>query len=226
MIIGNGMLSRSLLAGPVATRDACLFASGVANSRCEAPREFDREKPLLQASLASHPAGAAFVYFGTCSAYDPSARQSPYVLHKLGMERRVRQHPDGLVIRLPQLVGPGASPHTLASSLCASIRAGTPMQLWTHATRNIIDVVDVVRIVNLILATPIEADTVNVANPVSNPVREVISTLEGMLGMNATVTEVDAGTPYDIDIAAIQPLIANAGLEFGAGYLRCTYRAV
>lgn len=220
MIVGNGMLANAFRLSAADKQGACIFASGVSNSHCIDPKEFSRESDLLQDALAAHSNSAVFVYFGTCGAYDPTSRSQPYVSHKLALERMVLQHPLGLVIRLPQVVGPNASPHTLVSALCENIRLGRTINVWEHATRNIVDVVDVVKIVSTWISTSDKTNRIiNVANPFSYPIKVIIESIETVLGRKAILNVVSAGAAYEIDIEIIKPLIKNLGLDFGKDYL-------
>ena len=70
--------------------DICIYAAGVSNSNCGDAHEFDRERQRVGTALNQSRHVDAFVYFGTCSTYDPQISSSPYVQHKLAMERMVR----------------------------------------------------------------------------------------------------------------------------------------
>lgn len=220
MIVGNGMLANAFKSSDGFEKGVCIFASGVSNSFCNDEKEFSREADLLQETLAAHDDPEAFIYFGTCSVYDPASQFQPYVLHKLAMERMVLKHPSGLVVRLPQVAGPHASPYTLLAVLCESIRSGRTINVWEHATRNIIDVVDVVRIVSSwISALNQKNKVINVANPISYSIKTIIESVESVLGRKARLNMVSAGAAYDINIAMIEPLIKTLGIDFGKDYL-------
>lgn len=65
-------------------REGCLFfVSGVSNSLCEDPHEFQREIDLL----LSQPKDLCLIYFSTISQY---YYESPYVNHKIQMEGIIR----------------------------------------------------------------------------------------------------------------------------------------
>lgn len=223
IIIGNGMLAKAFKSQADINKNVRIFASGVSNSHCNDEKQFSRESNLLQETLAAHVDPDAFVYFGTCSVFDPASQTQPYVLHKLRMERMVQKHPSGLVVRLPQVAGPHASPYTLLAVLCESIRSGRIINVWEHATRNIIDVVDVVKIVSSWIATSNQRlNIINVANPNSYSIKTIIEAAESVLGCKARLNMVSAGADYDINIASIEPLIKTLGIDFGKDYLSRT----
>ena len=220
MIVGNGMLANAFKSYSAVKKGVCIFASGVSNSHCKDMKEFNREADLLQQKLASHDEPAAFVYFGTCSVYDPTSQLQPYVLHKQAMEKMVQMHPFGLVIRLPQVAGPNASPYTLLAVLCESIRSGRTINVWENATRNIIDVVDMVKIVSSWIFVSDQRDRViNVANPTSYPIKTIIESVESILGRKGKLNMVSAGAAYEIDISEIEPLINNLEINFDKEYI-------
>ena len=120
-----------------------VLASGVSNSTVTDVAQFEREETLLVNTLEEQGI-KRFVYFGTCSAVDPELSASPYVRHKLKMERLIETHSvDYLICRLPQAVEHSGNKNTLMNRLYASIRNGQRFQLWRNAYRYIIDVNDV-----------------------------------------------------------------------------------
>jgi nucleoside-diphosphate-sugar epimerase len=220
-IIGNGMMATAFRAAGTIERGVCIFASGVSNSRCIDTSAFEREVNLLRQSLAGHAGPSPFVYFGTCSALDPASQHRPYVVHKLAMEQMVLQHPSGLIVRLPQVAGPNPSPYTLLAVLCEAIRSGKMIDVWERASRNIIDVADVVKIVTSLTSMPVHLGSViNVASPTSHSIKNVIEAAELALGRKARINMITAGASYEIDISVVKPAIEALGIDFGNNYLR------
>ncbi len=224
-ILGDGMLATAFSKGLVRNRSVIVYASGVSRSDCVEADHFERERTLLINTLAQATDDRPFLYFGTCSVYDPDVCDRPYVRHKQAMEALVLSHPVGLVVRLPQVAGPNAPPNTLLASLVARIRTGQEVQVWEHAARNIVDVDDVVRIVDAWLSLPLPACRVlNVANPKSISVMEIVGTIESALGLKAKVVRISKGAAYHIDT---QPMLAAAALAqvaFGPDYLHRVVR--
>jgi len=139
------------------------------------------------------------------------------------MEKMVQDHPCGLVVRLPQVAGPNAPPNTLLAAISYSIRSGTTINVWKNATRNIIDVADVVNIASFMVALPSwQLKMVNIANPVSCQIMEIIESVESVLGQKAVLNLVSAGAPYDIDVSAIKPIINSLDIQFDKDYLTRT----
>ena len=161
-----------------------------------------------------------FVYFSTCSILDPDLADKPYVLHKDAMEALVKAHPGHQIFRLPQLAGRSVNPHTLLNYLYARISRSERFSIWGNATRNIIDVDDVVKIVRHIIdGHHFNRDTTNVANIQNYPVKRIVSTMERVCGKTALFDAIERGTCYPIDMQRVAPLLPEAGVEFGSAYL-------
>jgi nucleoside-diphosphate-sugar epimerase len=218
MIVGNGLLATAFAPRFASDRALTVFASGVANSRETRLAEFERERDLLQHTLQAAP---VMMYFSTCSVHDPELSQSPYVQHKLAMERLIQeagsQH---AIVRLPQVVGLSANPHTLTNYLYRQISTGERFQLWLQARRNLIDVTDIVAIVShLVDARQIAGASLNVACPFSVLVLDIVRAFETLLGVSAVFDPVTAGADYPIDTTLAQAAAAQIGLVFDDHYI-------
>src|SRR4051812_15129296 len=111
MIIGNGLVAGGFKQYRKDKR-CLIFASGVSNSTNSDSNAFCREQLLLEEMINTH-GNKTFVYFSTCSVYDPSMQNSPYVLHKLSMEAIIkRRHNNYHIFRISNLAGQSGNPHT------------------------------------------------------------------------------------------------------------------
>lgn len=221
MLIGSGLLAQAF-ATPFSQRnDVCIYAAGVSNSRCIDAQEFERERKLLSKTLQHTQYVGAFIYFGTCSVVDPEALSTPYVQHKLAMEQLAASHPHHLVLRLPQVAGKTPNPHTLLNFLYARISRSEAFYLWRNAKRNIIDIVDVIAIAEQLIANEsVRNVTLNIANPASYSMIDIVGAMERAVGKRAIYYFLERGSGYTIDINAILPVLKNAGVEFGSDYLQ------
>ena len=107
MVIGNGDIANVLNVrdNPSVT----YFASGVSNSQCDDPKEFQREIDLLKSIKSSH-----LVYFSSISIYE---KDTPYTQHKIHMEAIVRLYfPIYTIIRLGNITW-GDNPNTIINYL-------------------------------------------------------------------------------------------------------------
>lgn len=220
MLIGSGLLAKAFSAAFVHRKDVCIYAAGVSNSSCTDTREFTRERQRLADALRQAKHVDPFVYFGTCSVADLEAQNTPYVQHKLAMERLVSAHPRHLILRLPLIAGKTPNPHTLLNFLYARISRSEAFRLWSRAKRNIIDVEDVVSIACQPIADRMVRNvTINIANPVSHPITDIVSAMESVVGKRAIYDVVVRGSEYYIDISAILCWLDKTAVKFGHDYL-------
>lgn len=201
-----------------ADRDVTIFASGVSNSGETSAEAFSRERTLLQRTIAGH--SGLLVYFSTCSVVDPERRDTPYVGHKLEMESIVASSGRFVVFRLPQVVGRTANPFTLTNYLYGRVASGERFSVWANAWRNIIDVEDAAKIAGHMIQGPRYGNRiVNVANPVSTPVPELVAIFERILGVTANCERVARGDRYPIEAQEAVEAGRAAGVDFGPGYV-------
>ena len=200
-----------------------VFASGVSDSQCTADSEFRRERELLGTSLSKHADADAFVYFSTCSIFDPCAQSSAYVQHKLKMEELASQHPAHLVVRLPVVVGPTGNRKSLVKFLAERIRAGEPIEVWKNAGRYLIDIDDVVSLCSDLVSTEISRnERINVAGPNDMPLPELVQTLAQVIGKEPICVEIERGARYPLDTSRIGASVSRLNIRFDERYVERT----
>lgn len=215
MVIGNGLIAQRFAS--YNTQDRFLvFASGVSNSKTTNPAAYEREISLLAECINKYP-NKHFVYFSTCSVYDPEEKNSTYVQHKLRIEKlitgNIKQHQ---VFRVSNLAGHSGNPNTVLNFFFYHVKNGINFDLWINACRNIIDVDDAFLIIDHILQNDLSAaNPVNIANPSSYTVKEIISAIESFLGVQSNYIEINKGSCFDIDTSLIAPLLHKTGLHDG-----------
>jgi nucleoside-diphosphate-sugar epimerase len=220
MIIGSGLLAKAFAAEFADVPDVWIYAAGVSNSSCTDPREFSRERTRLSDAIRAGEGAEAFVYFSTCSIGDPAAVNSRYVIHKMEMERLVSEHANFVIVRMPQLAGRTPNPHTLLNYLHARVSRSEGFTVWTNATRNIIDIDDAAAIVTRLLNNSgARRVTVNVANPVSYPINDIVVVMEKVVGKRAITEQIEVGAAYEIDTSQIASIVRELGLVFGDRYI-------
>lgn len=202
MLIGGGLLA-SALSDFRYNKNVLIMASGVSDSDCNDQKEFQREKELLNNSLASIPDDTVFVYFGTCSVYDEERLNTPYVRHKLEMEKLVcGQARKYIICRLPNAAGRGGNPHTLLNFMFSAVESGRELKIWEKATRNIVDVVNIRLCLEYMLDRAEFYNKIhNLANPESVFVTELVSLIEQVVGKKAKCIIVKKGQPFQIEIS-------------------------
>lgn len=219
MIIGTGLLATAMAPAFSHLKDFVVYAAGVSNSRCVDLNEYARDAVRLEHALDEHAGSDSFMYFSTCSIYDPENINTPYVQHKLAMEALVCQLPGHLIVRLPQVAGRTPNPHTLLNYLYARIVRGERFCVWTKARRNIVDSADVARIVLALVQDGWRGRTVNVASCSDYSLMEIVQTFEVIVGKTAIVDFLEQGGAYAIDTSLIAPYALAEGIRFDDEYL-------
>jgi len=220
MIIGSGLLANAFSLDFSEDKDVVIYAAGVSNSNCTDESEFVRERIRLSEALSKSLQVNTFVYFGTCSVADLLLKQTPYIQHKLAMEKMVYSHPNNLIFRLPQVAGKTPNPHTLLNFLYARILRSEKFKLWSNAKRNIIDVDDVAAIaLQIIASNSLRNTTLNIANDVNYKMIDIVKTMEQVLCKHAIYDVIEDGSEYNIDINEISSVLDDAKVKFSDNYL-------
>lgn len=199
-----------------AENDCLLLAAGVSNSSEKALSEFQREKDVVVKAIVRHPESRV-IYFSTCSVYGTA--RSPYVEHKLRMEQVVTANAKSfLILRLPQVVGL-TSNSTLVSFFVEQILKRNTLRIQAGATRNLIDVCDVVRITSVLLdAVNCSRLTVNIAAKRAVSARDIIQRISDILEVRPHCVEVRGGEAYPISVEFIEGLLRPDDPIFGDKY--------
>jgi nucleoside-diphosphate-sugar epimerase len=213
MVVGNGMMAQRFFSFNN-DENILIFASGVSNSKETNVENFEREKKLLFEAITQN-STRKFVYFSTCSIYDPSEMDSLYVKHKLECEQTIIKNCENyLICRVSNVVGQTDNPNTIISYLVSKIGNEHQFQLWQNSVRNIIDIDDVFSIVSYKIKTGIGAETCVVANPIQYPVSKIVKKIEQVLGKKAIFELIDKGASFKIPIKSEDKLILENGTDF------------
>lgn len=220
MVIGNGMVAKRFESYK-RKDDFIIFASGVSNSKNTDAAAYKRETALLVDTIKKN-RNKILVYFSTCSIYDPEENESTYVLHKRAIEIFIQKNvPAYYIFRVSNLVGKSNNHNTILNFFYHHIKHRINFDLWINATRNLIDIDDMYAITDHILQQKIfHNKIINIANPKSYTVKEIITTLESTAGKKANYITMSKGKDFCIDISLLLPLIKKLKLRFGKRYLK------
>lgn len=217
MLIGSGMLANAFKSY-FSHCDIVIFASGVSNSSEFRDSEFKREVDLFKGLNNST---SKIIYFSTCSIYDPELKNSPYVQHKLLMEKIVSEHNDYLIIRLPQLVGNTKNPNNLINFLHNKIIASEEFNLWAGAKRIIIDVEDVFLITSHMINSPdFFNNIIDIAHPYAVSIINLVKMLESIAKKTAKYNIINQGASYSVDIKTACSIAEKLSIKFDFVYTR------
>ncbi|THV63126.1 NAD-dependent epimerase/dehydratase family protein [Chryseobacterium candidae] len=200
MIIGNGILANAVRLYD--KEDVIFFASGVSNSLEKNPAEFEREISLMKLMISQYP-DKKMIYFSTCSIYDPSKTDSPYVLHKLAIENVITEHCASYIIfRVGNAVGRGGNPNTLINFLKNSILSENKLTIHSNARRILIGTDDIASFVGKYMKN-FNNEIVNLAYPYQYALPEILTQLEDHLAKNATYESINEGSFYNIEFNSL-----------------------
>lgn len=201
MIIGKGLIASQFT--DVDREDVIFFASGVSNSSETCVNQFDREKKMIENTIQFNK-DKLFIYFSTCSIYDSSKYNSPYVLHKLHMEEIIKEKSlKYLILRVSNAVGKGGNPNLLMNYLHSQIITSNELIVHKNATRNLIDVEDVKHITLKYINDKRWNRIVNVAYKENYFIQEIISIFETVLHKESKSILENKGEHYSIDISEL-----------------------
>lgn len=202
MIIGNGLIANAFRDAD--REDVVFFASGVSNSLETKAENFLREENLVKETIQKF-TDKLFVYFSTCSIYDSSKNESPYVNHKLNMEHLIATNcPHYIIARVSNAVGNGGNPNLLMNYIHRSIQNGDKITIHKNAKRNLIDVEDLKNILIHIIEKEERNKIYNLAYLDNFSITDIVSTFERVLGKEAIKEILDMGESYSIDLHGLE----------------------
>jgi len=217
-VVGTGMLAHAF--GTIATDvpAAIICASGVADSQTADTSAFRRERELLTTlTRQASEAHSILVYFSGAPVYGDRSRlrietgpitpSTPYGRHKLACEQLIAgSGARYLILRLPNVVGSAGHPRQLVPSLITQALAGSVV-VRTDATRDLLDVDDLVAITSDLLRYGAADAILNVASGVSTPVSRLVEDIDSILGVTPAITLVDGGDRQEFSIAMARELL-------------------
>lgn len=219
MVIGTGMIATEFKKY-MPDGNFVIFASGVSDSTHAAAEAYLREKTLLEETINSYN-DKILVYFGTCSIYDPSMKESPYVHHKIKMEDMIiRNQKKYMIFRLSNVVGFTGNQNTVINYFVRKIISNQPFELWQHATRNVIDISDMYKACDEILQKGLYTNTIiNIANPFNYKVVDIIEAIESHFNIKGNYQLKPKGSGPIIDTSAVEGIFRELNITFGPKYL-------
>ena len=215
MVIGNGLLAKTF--SDFENDDSVLiFASGVSNSTTTNDSEFEREFNMIKSTIEK--CNGKFVYFSTCSIDDESVNFSPYVLHKLKIEKYIRKkHHDYLIFRVSNVIGRCQNKFTILNYLFNAVKNNIEIDLWKNAQRNFIDKDDLNYIVSQLIKKNSSNMTINIASRESIFVFDALQLIERFSNKMANFNFIEKGFELDIDVSFISSYLDKIELEKGRG---------
>ena len=217
MIVGHGMLASAFDLHRVRDLGATVFASGVSNSNEDDPAAFLREDTLLTRHLEE--SSGPFVYFSTCSITDPDKGTGHYAKHKARMEDKVKDRPDTLILRLPQVVGRTSNPTTLTNYIAQHIANGSELTVWTEAIRCLVDVDHVASVaMHLLSQRGMLGVTEQVAPPETVTMPTLVAMMEEVMQRKANIRAIVRTGGMTPDASLMLKIAPEIGINISSGY--------
>jgi NDP-hexose 4-ketoreductase len=236
-IVGRGFIARNLRPIVGSHDDVVIFAAGVPTTSATLDDQFRREAVMLYDVVRRCGLdGRRLVFFSTCSAAmygvpdclrredAPVFPLAAYGRHNLALEGVLAASGvDYLIIRLTHLVGRYQRPHQLFPHLVRGVLAGS-VEIHRSARRDLLDIVDMVRVLDALLLKGVSREIVNIASGVPVPIEDVVAHIEGRLGRVAEkrlVEPPDGNVEEPVCLDKLRSLIpAVEWMGFGPHYYR------
>jgi dTDP-4-dehydrorhamnose reductase len=198
MVIGNGLIANEFK--KIDHSKMIVFASGVSNSKQSDELECSREEDLINFHL-NQMVDCLFIYFSTYSIDDKSSNSSFYVKHKLRMEGIVSQRIGPyLIVRTSNLVGYNSwNKVTIFNFLYSAVVQKKRVEVWTGATRNILDIQHLVSMVNYVIGKKIINTVVYLINPVDVSVSFILDRIDKYLNVETPRIIIAKGSDWTKD---------------------------
>jgi len=217
MIIGNGMLAEAFN-NYKNNNNVLILASGVSNSQEIDMSAFKREQVLLESAIDEQD-DKLLVYFSTCSMYDPVAKDTLYVKHKLKMEKLIEDKSKHfLILRVSQILGKSKN-NTLVNYLYEHIKHGKHFQVWENSNRNLIALPEVIKISQELIENEKHHNKIyHIANSLYLDITNLVDIFEVVLEKKANYTMIDKGEKYQTIPSDISIITDSLGINFNQDY--------
>lgn len=219
-VIGSGMMAQAFDAIATDKASAIICASGVADSQTADSSAFRREHELLtKLARKASTTHSTLVFLSSAPVYgespgfraeaDPTSPTTPYGRHKLECERLVSNSGARyLILRLPNVVGSGGHPRQLIPALIAQSMSGSVV-VRTDATRDLLDVDDLVGITAGLLRSRAQDLILNVASGVSTPVSMLVDYIGIALRVAPAITLVGGGDRQEFSVSTVRDILPD-----------------
>jgi glycosyltransferase involved in cell wall biosynthesis len=219
VLIGNGVIANRFCDYALKS-NYLIFAGSINDFAINDDAAFQNEEAALQLALADNP-DVPFIYFSSCSILDPEVGETPYVLHKIRMEKLLQsQAKFFLIFRLPEVVGLSGDESSLVNFLVDAISNKKPFEISAKAQKNLIDIDNVHTIADeIIKSNKYSNSIINIASTQNTSIYALIQNIEQFLGLKARFDKVEKGSDLDLDISEIQPLLSMLNINFDENYI-------
>lgn len=216
-IIGNGLIATEFKKSDF-DKNCLIFASGISNSSEKNASEFARENNLLLQVIKENKK-RHLIYFST-SGID-NAPTSTYFGHKKNMENVIADLSKSYsIFRLPNIVG-CAKNNTLISNFFISVLSGSKITIQSKATRNLLDVRDLARIVRVAINQRLGFNEINMLGSLNSiSAEDLLIEISKLVEVAPKFQHIAEGYEEKINLEFVQKLLDPADIIFDGGYWR------
>ncbi len=183
-VIGKGFLAKELEKVKFGhAEDFVIYAAGISNSKIKNLVELKREIDKIKACLKNFDKDKVLVYISTLSVLQKKDNKNLYIKNKKKIELLIRKNlKNYIILRFPQIVGKNINPHTLTNFLYRKIKNNKNFVIWSKTKRNLIDIIDMKKIVKEILINRNFKNKIfNIKNNESIYVEQIVDILSEIL---------------------------------------------
>lgn len=212
MITGSGLIANALRDTFDNDETVILFARGVSNSSCEDNAAYERELAMIH-SFSSIAKDKIFVYFSTTSVFDEEKQHTKYVQEKKKFEKIIAStFAKSIIVRLPIIVGKSNNENQFFGYLLRAIKNGEQINVHKYASRYLIDVADLSKIVTYIIEYYNDKlvsgnFTIDVCGDYPTPVDNIITMLAKAIGVQPDLKIIASGSTYIIDNKIVRSIV-------------------
>lgn len=223
VIVGNGQITKKFNEENF-NFNCILFASGVSDSKCNDPKEFNKERELLSSYLdKAKKDNLSLIYFSSCALSAENYHLNSYYEHKKSMETLISSKiKNYYIFRIPQLFSEIKKHPTIINFFYYSILEGNKFELSDEAYRYVIDIEDMYFLINSLIKVIPPGVVLDIANPYRYNVRQIISILEKILNKKANYTLIKKNDGYKLNFTKLEKILNKHNIIFndsGENYL-------
>lgn len=216
MIIGRGLLGNALK--EIDDQKYLFYANGISNSVLESIPKNNFEIKEVE-EIAKQNDGKTFIYFSTSQVNSTLNYHRAYVKHKLFIEELISKcFSHYLIIRTSNLVGHNPwNTHTLFNYLFNAITANEQITVNPVLTRNFLDVAHFVKLLSSYLSNYEKNKIVEIVNPVSNSMEEIVNEFEQFFSKRFNLQKVNGINEFalfELNPDLTLELMNQSGLSF------------
>lgn len=217
MIIGNGQLAKAFMNSSINHKEFCILASGVANSSCEDPKEFARERDLLIKVITENKE-KKIIFFSSCVLSASEYPKNSYYQHKANMETLIISRAnDYYIFRLPQIFGDLFFHKTLINFIWRCIEHNHAFKVFDNAYRYVIEIDDVRALVEAYINSHDGGVIIDFANPFRYRVLDIVKTFECLLDKKANYNIIKKDDQYLLNLTPMLTFVQSQTLHFDFG---------